>query len=636
MTYRSTISSRRYPIGAEPVPEGGVHFRVWAPQRKRVEVVFEDTGDPRLLHYCALDSEDNGYFSKAILDAAPGMRYRLRVDGEKSFPDPASRFQPEGPHGPSEIIDSRDFPWEDADWPGLRLEGQVLYECHIGTFTEQGTWRAAEEQLPHLRDLGITAISLLPVADFVGRFGWGYDGVNLYAPTRIYGRPDDLRSFINKAHTLGLGVLLDVVYNHLGPEGNYLKEFSPDYFSRRHTTDWGDGINFDGPESGPVREYFITNAKYWIAEYHIDGLRLDATQDIHDDSEQHVLAELTQECEKAAGGRSILIVAENEPQNTVLLASREKGGYGIGAAWNDDFHHSAIVAMTGRNEAYYTDYLGRAQEFVSAAKRGYLFQGQRYEWQKKRRGTPALGIAPARFIHYLDNHDQIANSGRGLRCHMQTSPGRYRAMTALLLLGPQTPMLFQGQEFRASSCFFYFADHREELAKKVDEGRAQFLAQFRSLATGEMRPWLPDPANPETFVRSKIDMRDRANNQSIYQMHKDLLRLRREDPVFRAQGAHGLDGAVLGDEAFLLRYFGPDDDDRLLIVNLGLDLRLRRAPEPLLAPPLGSLWSILWSSESPGYGGRGTAELDMEEGWWIPGHAAVALKSVAKSEKKDA
>lgn len=629
MPERRTTSSRRFPVGAEPLPGGGVHFRVWAPQRKRVEVVFEGSDDPRLLRYFPLDAEDNGYFSKMIPDAAPGMRYRLRLDGEKSFPDPASRFQPDGPHGPSEIIDGRAFEWRDAKWRGIRLEGQVLYECHIGTFTEQGTWHAAEQQLPHLKELGVTVISLLPVADFVGRFGWGYDGVNLYAPTRLYGRPDDFRSFVDKAHCLGLGVLLDVVYNHLGPEGNYLKEFAPEYFSRRHTTDWGEGINFDGPESGPVREFFINNAKYWIEEYHIDGLRLDATQDIHDDSEQHVLAALTEECEKAARGSSILIVAENEPQDTRLLTRREDGGFGIGAAWNDDFHHSAIVAMTGRNEAYYTDYLGRAQEFVSAAKRGYLYQGQRYEWQKKRRGTPTVGISPIRFIHYLDNHDQIANSGRGLRCHMQTSPGRYRAMTALLLLGPQTPMLFQGQEFRASSCYFYFADHREDLAKKVDEGRAQFLAQFRSLATGEMRPWLPDPANPETFVRSKLDWRDRANNQSTYELHKDLLRLRREDPVFSAQGAHGLDGAVLCDEAFVLRYFAADGDDRLLIVNLGVDLRLRPAPEPLLAPPLNRHWSILWSSESPRYGGRGTADLDSDENWWIPGHAAVALKPVS-------
>lgn len=636
MPERRSRSIRRYPIGAEPLPGGGVHFRVWAPQRKRVEVVFEGSDDPRLLRYCPLESEDNGYFSKVIADAESGMRYRLRLDGERSFADPASRFQPDGPLGPSEIIDPRGYSWQDAKWRGLRLEGQILYECHIGTFTEHGTWRAAEEQLPHLKDLGVTAISLLPVADFVGRFGWGYDGVNLYAPTRLYGRPEDFRRFVDTAHSLGIGVLLDVVYNHLGPEGNHLKEFAAEYFSRRHTTDWGDGINFDDVNCGPVREFFINNAKYWIDEYHIDGLRLDATQDIHDDSDPHMLAVLTEECERSAGDRSILIVAENEPQNTQLLTSRKDGGYGIGAAWNDDFHHSAIVAMTGRNEAYYTDYFGRAQEFVSAAKHGYLFQGQRYAWQKKRRGKPTYGIAPARFIHYLDNHDQIANSGRGLRCHMQTSPGRYRAMTALLLLGPQTPMLFQGQEFQASSCFFYFADHREELAKRVDEGRAQFLAQFRSLATGEMRPWLPDPANPETFVRSKLDHRDRVNNRAIYEMHRDLLRLRREDPVFSAQGAHGLDGAVLAADAFVLRYFSPAGDDRLLLVNLGMDLHLRSAPEPLLAPPLQHEWTIIWSSESPRYGGRGTAELDSEENWWIPGHAAVALKPEPRDDVANA
>src|ERR1700730_18382039 len=322
----------------------------------------------------------------------------------------------------------------------------------------------------------------MPVADFPGSFGCGYDGVDLFAPTRIYGTPDDFRRFVDRAHSVGIGVILDVVYNHVGPDGNYLKQFSPDYFTSRYKNEWGEAINFDGPNSGPVREFFIANAGHWIQEYHLDGLRLDATQQMFDSSRDHILAAIGRQVREVAAGRRTLIVAENEPQDAILARPPGRGGYGLDAIWDDDFHHSAMVALTGKNPAYYSDYWGTPHELVSAVKWGTLYQGQWYSWQKKRRGTPALDLESAQFVTYIQNHDQIANSGKGERCHLLTSPGRYKAMTALLLLAPQTPMLFQGQEFASSSPFLFFADHKGELRAKVAQGQGPFLQQFQDLA----------------------------------------------------------------------------------------------------------------------------------------------------------
>jgi len=572
-----------------------------------------------------LDREGNGYFSAVILNAAPDMLYRYRLDGKNSYPDPVSRFQPDGPHGPSQIVDSDEFGWTDENWRGIGLAGQIVYEMHIGTFTREGTWNAATVELESLAQLGVTVLEIMPVADFSGAFGWGYDGVDLYAPTRLYGTPDDFRRFVDRAHGIGLAVVLDVVYNHFGPEGAYFKEFAPDYFTDRYENEWGMAINFDGKNAPSVREFITGNAAYWISEFHIDGLRLDATQQICDSTSPHVLAEITRCAREAARGRAIVVIAENEPQHVKLVRPVEQGGYGMDGLWNDDFHHSAMVAATGRSEAYYTDYRGTPQELVSALKWGYLYQGQHYSWQKQRRGTPAFGVSPATFITYIQNHDQVANSGSGLRLDRLTSPGRYRALTALLLLGPATPMLFQGQEFAASSPFLFFADHPAKLAQAVRKGRAEFLSQFRSLATPEMQRLVPDPADRATFERCKLDFNEREAHCEVYALHCDLLRLRRTDPVFSQPRAGSFDGAILGSAAFLIRWFADQKGDRLLVVNLGADLHLSIAPEPLLAPPEGQRWEILWSSENPKYGGAGTAALETEEGWRIPAHAAVVL-----------
>jgi maltooligosyltrehalose trehalohydrolase len=499
----------------------------------------------------------------------------------------------------------------------------VLYEMHLGTFTPQGTWAAAMEQLPELADLGITALEIMPIAEMPGKFGWGYDGVNLFAPTRLYGSPDDVRRFVDRAHQLGLMVILDVVYNHLGPDGNYLAQFSDHYFSAKQS-EWGAAINFDGEGSGPVREYFITNAAYWISEYHFDGLRLDATHQIFDQSQTHVIAEIADAARAAAPHRRIYIVAENEAQRAQHVRPRAASGYGLDAIWNDDFHHSAMVAATGKAECYYMDYRGAPQEFISAAKYGFLFQGGWYDWQQQRRGTPALDLLPQNFVIFLQNHDQLANTLQGLRLHQLTSPGRFRALTALLLLLPSAPMLFQGQEFCASSPFLYFADHNPELAPLVREGRGKFLQQFRTISARESQGLLDDPGSPATFERSKLDLGERGKNVGAYSLHRDLLHLRRDDATFRDPVR--FDGAVLDHEAFVLRYFSAQGDDRLVLVNLGRELYLRPAPEPLLAPVTGGGWSTLWSSDSPVYGGTGTPdELETADNWIVPGHATVVL-----------
>jgi maltooligosyltrehalose trehalohydrolase len=621
---------RRLPAGAETLPEGGVHFRVWAPRRRRVEVVFEAGGE-----LFELRAEADGHFSALVAHARAGADYRFRLDGEeKLYPDPVSRFQPDGPHGPSRVVDPSAFRWTDGAWPGAGLKGQVVYELHVGTFTPEGTWEAARRELCELAACGVTCVEMMPVAEFPGRFGWGYDGVNLFAPTHLYGEPDDLRRFVNEAHACGVAVILDVVYNHLGPDGNYLKQFAEEYFSARYETEWGEALNFDGPGSAQVREFFLSNAAYWIEEFHFDGLRLDATQQIFDASAEHILSVLTRRVREAARGRGTIVVGENEPQHARLARPHARGGYGLDGLWNDDFHHSAMVAMTGRNEAYYTDYKGSAQELLSAVKYGFLYQGQRYKWQEARRGTPAFDLPPESFVSFIQNHDQVANSGRGERVHKLTSPGRFRAVTALMLLAPATPMLFQGQEFAASSPFLYFADHEDELAAKVREGRTEFLSQFPSTATEEARARLAAPEEAATFERCKLDLSERDKHADIYALHKDLLRLRREDPVFSRPRPRGVDGAVLAPEAFVLRFFNEGDEtgDRLLVVNLGPDLHLDPAPEPLLAPPEGTRWETLWSSESVIYGGGGTPPLDTAENWRIPGHAAVALKAVSSSE----
>ncbi len=559
------MKNRRLPIGAEAQRDGGVHFRVWAPGHK-AEVVADGRATP-------LSSEPGGYHSGLVAEARVGSRYQYRIDGRGTFADPASRLQPEGPHGPSEVVDPSAYRWRDGAWRGATPRGQVAYEMHIGTFTKEGTLAAATRDLPRLAQLGITLLEVMPVAEFPGTFGWGYDGVNLFAPYHGYGVPDDLRRFVDEAHGLGMSVILDVVYNHVGPDGCYLREFSGSYFTDRYENEWGEALNFDGDGLQAVREFFVSNAGYWIDEFHFDGLRLDATQSIHDASPTHVLVEIADRARQAAQGRTVVLVAENECQHAQLVRPVDRGGYGLDALWNDDFHHAAVTAATGDGEAYYSDTAGTPQQLVSAVKWGYLFQGQRYAWQKKGRGTPALDLPSSAFVNFLENHDQVANSLRGVRLWKRTAPGVHRALVALTLLAPQTPMLFQGEEFGSSAPFLFFADHKPELAVKVREGRAGFLSQFPSITGEAARAQLIDPASREAFTRCKLDPADRARNAHVEALYRDLLRLRRDDPAFRQQDGRRIHGTVLAERAFALRFLC-DEGDRLVVVNLGPTLRL--------------------------------------------------------------
>ena len=627
---RTTVR-RRYPHGAERV-DGGTSFRVWAPERRSVAVVVEGLGET------PLEREDDGYFSAVVPDVAAGARYRFRLDNASELlADPASRWQPEGPDGPSVVVDPQAFRWSDETWTGLRRKGQVIYEMHVGTFTPEGTWAAAIPHLGKLHDVGITAIQLLPAFEFMGEFGWGYDVVLPYAPTHLYGTPDDLRAFVDAAHGLGLGVVLDVVYNHFG-RGDRFGDFSPRYFNHDVDNEWGRQVSFDATTAGGAREFFVANALYWIDEFHADGFRFDAAHAMHDESREHILAEIVRTCRMAAGAKQLFMIAEDEPQQVQMIMPPEQGGRGLDAVWNEDFHHTAMVAATGRREAYQHDHGGTPQEFIGLAKYGFLFQGQRYDWQNRYRGTPTLAVAPEQFVNYLQNHDQVANTANGMRFWQRCSPARARAMTALFLLQPQTPMLFQGQEFAASTPFHYFLAKFGGLEGKVEDGREHFLEQFPSLRDRRVLSRLPEPHERTTFTQSKLDWADYERHSHVVALHRDLIGMRKAMYAFAAQpsGRRGeIDGAVIGPWALMLRYFAEDpSEERLVIANLGRDLPIRSIPDPLAAPPVGLEWSLVWSTEDPRYGGEGQRAIDMRERWTLTADTAIIFAPAPRRPDK--
>jgi len=604
-------------FGAIVTPDG-VAFTVWAPDQGSLAVAIEGRGEWPM-------QRDGDFFAATVADAAAGDRYWLRLDNGTLRPDPASRFQPEGPLGASMIVDAAAYRWHDIGWPGITaLHRQVLYEMHVGTFTQEGTWDAAANELPALASLGITTVEVMPIAEFDGAFGWGYDGVDPFAPYHVYGDPDALRHFIDTAHQLGLAVILDVVYNHLGPSGNFFREFARAYFADE-ATEWGDAINFDGPCSGPVREFFLQNVAYWIRDYHFDGLRFDALQAIQDSSCDHIVSAMARTARQAAAPRGIFLVGEHEAQRVERLRNDRAGVDGMDGLWNDDWHHAAMVRLTGRREAYFTDYTGVAREFASMARHGFLYQGQWYVWQDNRRGTSSMGLPGRHFVTFLENHDQVANTGLGTRVHHHADPAVLRTLTALLLLGPNLPMLFQGQEFGTAHRFNYFADHRGELATSVREGRSEFLSQFPGLATREMQERLPSPSDPATFEASKLERRGDPRHAPVLQLHRDLLTLRRADPVLAelGTGAVCVETSALTDDVLIVRYQRQDGLPRLLIVNFGIDLVLPLMNDPLLAAPAGQGWHAVWSSDDPDYGGTGVVHFEAEHPWRIPGRSAT-------------
>ena len=510
-------------------PETQVVFRVWAPDAKTMRVTVGDAD-------IAMTKQSDGYFTALLVGALPGTPYSFYVDNGGPLPDPASRYQPEGVHGPSVIVDPSIFEWHDSDWIGIAMQDAVFYELHVGTFTPDGTYAAAATKLPYLKDLGVTAVELMPLADFAGTRNWGYDGVAPFAPAHCYGKPDELRSFVDQAHQLGLAVFVDAVYNHFGPDGAYQASYSSHYFTKRHHTPWGDAVNFDGTLSQPVREYVIENALRWIHEYHVDGLRLDATHAIKDDSQPHILAELTSAVRRSSVelGRRIHVIAEDCRNLAELVEPECRGGMGLAAVWADDFHHQMRRALAGDSEGYYAEFDGSTASIAKTIRRGWI-----------RGDSDTTGIDYPQFVYCIQNHDQTGNRALGDRLHHRIEWAAYRAASALLLLLPQTPLLFMGQEWAASTPFCYFTDHNAELGPLVTEGRRREFADF----SGFSQTAIPDPQALETFLASRLQWNELTSepHASMLRFYKSLLEMRRT-----AATSTDLQIAALDDDTLLL------------------------------------------------------------------------------------
>ena len=499
-------------------------YRVWAPlgERVSVKVAGAAVGMKR-------DEKFEGWWQSVGRPAEPGEEYYFTVDEEENLPDPRSGWQPQGVHGPSKIVDHSSFRWTDETFQARPLSSALIYELHVGTFTPEGTFEAVIGRLEHLKRLGVTHVELMPVADFPGRFGWGYDGVNLFAPRHVYGGPEGLKRLVDACHGHNLAVILDVVYNHMGPSGNYLPKFAP-YFTDRHHTPWGDALNFDGPYSDEVRRYFCDNALMWLRDYHIDGLRLDAVHAIVDTSATTFLEQLATEVDvlKAHLGRHLVLIAESDSNDPRVVRPWEIGGFGIDAQWSDDFHHALHSVITGETNGYYSDF-GSIRDLATAFETSYVYTGRRSKFRQRRHGRPPIGLTGHHFLGYVQNHDQLGNRARGDRlCHL-TTLDRAKIAAALVLTAPFIPMLFQGEEFGSDSPFQYFADFSEDppLAQAVSEGRRKEFGQF-----GWKPEDVPEPGSPETFERSKIrwEEAEREPHRSLLRWHRDLIELRRQLP----------------------------------------------------------------------------------------------------------
>jgi maltooligosyltrehalose trehalohydrolase len=580
--------------GATVLPDGSVRFAVWAPKARTVAVriAAPDGGSERTVELERIDEgDDEGLFTGQVADAR-GADYAYRLDGGDERPDPVSRWLPYGVHGRTRVVDPGGFRWTDDGWRGLAVADAVIYELHVGTFTPAGTFEAAIARLPYLRDLGVTAVELMPVAQNPGARNWGYDGVSLYAVQHSYGGPDGLRRLVDAAHRHGLAVLMDVVYNHLGPEGNYLGEFGP-YFGHARTT-WGEGLNLDGPDSDQVRRYLLQNARYWIDEYHCDGLRLDATDRIVDLGALHLLEELSTELHRRGRelGRAVLVIAESDANDPRYLRPPDAGGYGLDAQWSDDFHHAVHALLTGERQGYYADFGGGPATVAKAVAERFVNDGRRSPHRRRRHGRPATDIPAERFVVGIQNHDQVGNRARGDRLSTLVTPDRLRLAAALLLLGPYVPLLFMGEEYGETNPFLYFVDHGDPaLLAAVREGRRREFAAFAW--EGEV----PDPAAPDTFERSKLDWRrlEQPEHARLLALYRDLLALRRQEPALRP-GEAAVRVALDPPGAMTVRL---DHPAAPLVACFNLSDRPRRAPRPD-----GTL-DVALSTEEARYGGTG-------------------------------
>ena len=612
-------SFHRMPFGAESQPDGSIRFRLWAPAANRVDLCLESQSLP-------MSQSGDGWFQLIPNEASVGARYQFQINGEIKVPDPASRFQPSDVHGPSEVIDPTDFDWSEDNWRGRPWAAAVIYELHVGTFTPEGTFAAVEKKLDYLADLGITALELMPVADFPGARNWGYDGVLPFAPDSSYGRPEDLKRLVQAAHARELMIFLDVVYNHFGPEGNFLREYAPDFFTERHETPWGDAINFDGNSSRTVRDFFIHNALYWLEEYHFDGLRFDAVHAIVDESKPNILSELAERVRSTVGkDRLVHLVLENDnnaahyleretnqspviPGNTPVScypnasAARRKDLYiSFNAQWNDDFHHAAHVLITRETDGYYSDYANNpAWHLGRCLTEGFSYQGEPSAYRDgARRGELSRDLPLDCFVNFLQNHDQIGNRAFGERISQLTSAEALRAAVSILLLAPSPPLLFMGEEFASDSPFLFFCDFSGDLAKAVTEGRRDEFARFEKFNSPSARANIPDPSTIGTFQRSKLNWTalNDAPHAGWNHFYNDLLFLRKKKilPLLEKNDHPDARFTVSGDRGLFVEWNFGEGSTLSLLANLSA------RPERHAEKPRGKViyGGVLPASELP-------------------------------------
>jgi maltooligosyltrehalose trehalohydrolase len=571
------------------VRESGVEFRVWAPRARRVQLALgADSGQ-----FAAMQPEGDGVFAAFVSGLRAGADYRYVLDGGRSFPDPVSRWQPGGVHGPSRVLDPA-FEWSDGDWRGIPLEEYVIYELHTGAFTPDGTFEAVIPRLEELRAVGITAIELMPVAQFPGSRNWGYDGVDLYAPQSTYGGPEGLKTLVDACHRAGLASVLDVVYNHLGPEGNYLSEFGP-YFTDAYRTPWGDAINYDGRGSEGVRRFFVENALYWLTEYHVDALRLDAIHGMFDFSARHILQEMAEAFHAQAEklGRSAWLIAESDLNDARIITPPSQGGYGIDAQWLDDFHHSLHTSLTGDTRGYFVDFDG-LPSLRKAIANGYVYEGQHSRFRRRRHGSSSKQRPGRCFVAFTQNHDQIANARRGLRQAELLSLEQQKLAAAVLFFSPFVPLLFMGQEYGETAPFLYFTDHGNPgLIAAVREGRRKEYEAFSAGAE------FIDPHDTSSFQKSKLNwnLRWAAPHSGVLAWYRDWLRVRKGHAALANGRKSMVRSKCDAENRWLVVERGDLSGSRaLLVCNFAEDWR------EIPVPFRDAKWSLCLWSGAPSYG----------------------------------
>lgn len=585
--------------GAELVP-GGVRYRTWC-KHEEASVRIVDRAD-EVLRELSLRVEGGGYFSVLDSEGAAGDLYQYRFGESQGWPDPASRFQPQGVHGPSMVIDPAAYRWKTSGWSAPAMAELVIYELHLGTFTPAGTFRSAIERLDHLVRLGVTAVELMPVADFPGERNWGYDGVMLYAPARAYGPPDDLRALVDAAHARGLAVILDVVYNHLGPDGNYTGVYHHGYVNPELHTPWGAALNY---AAAAPRAFFVENAVYWRREFRIDGFRLDATHAIADQSPTHLLAEIADRIHSLGG----FVIAEDERNEPRLVRPVSTGGFGLDGVWADDFHHILRVMLTGQRDGYFADFSGTAEELTETLNHGWLYRGQTRLSDGGPRGGDTDGLARPQFVYCISNHDQIGNRAFGERLEHTISAAAYRAVSALLCLVPETPLLVMGQEWSASTPFQFFTDHNPELGRLVTQGRRQEFGKFEAFRDPKVRETIPDPQARPTFDNSKLrwEERDAPGHIGVFELYRAFLKVRRTHPAWWAEARADWQALSLGEGMVAL--LSPAAPPRACLIICDL---LGRAAWPALSDVRfasgGEIsWQIVLSSNEERFGGEQAA-----------------------------